>query len=116
MYRDALDVFRKAGAKLEPIAMPDFPTGSIGFVLSAEAAAAFDDLTRDKDKLATLTGAVTGRLAQHLPQLALHSRRRIHPRHAGAAAADAGDGQADVAVRRLPEPGAGQRPACRSPT
>ena len=56
MYRDALDVFRKLGAKLEPIAMPDFPTGSIGFMLSAEAAAAFDDLTRDKEKLATLTG------------------------------------------------------------
>jgi len=56
MYAAALDVFRKAGAKLEPIAMPDFPTSAISFVLSAEAAAAFDDLTRDKDKLATLTG------------------------------------------------------------
>lgn len=60
MYRDALDVFRKAGAKLEPIAMPAFPTGSIGFVLSAEAAAAFDDLTRDKEKLATLTAQSPG--------------------------------------------------------
>lgn len=60
MYADALEVFRKAGAKLEPIAMPDFPTGSIGFVLSAEAAAAFDDLTRDKDKLATLTAQSPG--------------------------------------------------------
>lgn len=60
MYRDALDVFRKAGARLEPISMPDFPTGSIGFVLSAEAAAAFDDLTRDKDKLATLTAQSPG--------------------------------------------------------
>ncbi|MDP3720239.1 MAG: amidase [Acidobacteriota bacterium] len=60
MYAQALDVFRKAGAKLEPIAMPDFPTGSIGFVLSAEAAAAFDDLTRDKEKLATLTAQSPG--------------------------------------------------------
>ncbi len=60
MYRDALEVFRKAGATLEPIAMPDFPTGSIGFVLSAEAAAAFDDLTRDKDQLATLTAQSPG--------------------------------------------------------
>ena len=56
MYADALAVFRKLGAKLEPMAMPDFPNQAIGFVLSAEAAAAFDDLTRDKDKLATLTG------------------------------------------------------------
>ena len=30
--RDALDAFRKLGAKLEPIAMPDFPTGSMGIV------------------------------------------------------------------------------------
>lgn len=60
MYADALEVFRKAGAKLEPIAMPDFPTGSISFVLSAEAAAAFDDLTRDKEKLATLTAQSPG--------------------------------------------------------
>ena len=60
MYAAALEVFRKAGAKLEPIAMPDFPTGSIGFVLSAEAAAAFDDLTRDKNQLATLTAQSPG--------------------------------------------------------
>ena len=60
MYRDVLDVFRKLGAKLEPITMPDFPTGSIGFVLSAEAAAAFDDLTRDREKLASLTGQSPG--------------------------------------------------------
>jgi len=60
MYRDALDQFRKLGAKLEPMSMPEFPTGAIGFVLSAEAAAAFDDLTRDKEKLATLTGQSPG--------------------------------------------------------
>ncbi|MFM8535616.1 MAG: amidase [Acidimicrobiia bacterium] len=60
MYATALDVFRKLGAKLEPMSMPEFPTGAIGFVLSAEAAAAFDDLTRDKEKLATLTGQSPG--------------------------------------------------------
>jgi len=60
MYRDALDTFRKLGAKLEPMAMPEFPSGAIGFVLSAEAAAAFDDLTRDRDKLATLTAQSPG--------------------------------------------------------
>ena len=60
MYATALDVFRKAGAKLEPMSMPEFPTSAIGFVLSAEAAAAFDDLTRDKEKLATLTGQSPG--------------------------------------------------------
>jgi len=60
MYADALDVFRKAGARLEPMAMPDFPSGAIGFVLSAEAAAAFDDLTRNKEQLASLTGQSPG--------------------------------------------------------
>ncbi len=60
MYAAALDVFRKAGAKLEPMAMPEFPNQAIGFVLSAEAAAAFDDLTRNKEQLATLTGQSAG--------------------------------------------------------
>jgi Asp-tRNA(Asn)/Glu-tRNA(Gln) amidotransferase A subunit family amidase len=60
MYADALAVFRKLGAKLEPMAMPDFPNQAIGFVLSAEAAAAFDDLTRNKEQLASLTGQSPG--------------------------------------------------------
>jgi Asp-tRNA(Asn)/Glu-tRNA(Gln) amidotransferase A subunit family amidase len=60
MYAEALDVFRKAGARLEPMAMPDFPSGAIGFVLSAEAAAAFDDLTRNREQLASLTGQSPG--------------------------------------------------------
>lgn len=60
LYAQALEVFRKAGARLEPLALPDFPTGGIGFVLSAEAAAAFDDLTRNKEQLATLTAQSPG--------------------------------------------------------
>ena len=48
LLRDALDVLRAAGATLDPIEMPDFPTSAINFILSAEAAAAFDDLTRSK--------------------------------------------------------------------
>lgn len=44
---DALDVYRKLGATLEPIEMPGVALGrAINFVLSVEAAAAFDDLTR----------------------------------------------------------------------
>ncbi len=45
---DALDVFRKLGVTLEPIELPDFPTGAINFILNVEGAAAFDDLTRSK--------------------------------------------------------------------
>ncbi|MEX2571532.1 MAG: amidase [Gemmatimonadota bacterium] len=48
--RAALDVLRSLGADLLPVELPDFPYGDLTFVLSAEAAAAFDDLTRsDRD-------------------------------------------------------------------
>lgn len=48
MYTDALDVFRKAGARLVPIDLPDFPAQAIRFILNTEGAAAFDDLTRSR--------------------------------------------------------------------
>ena len=47
LYKDALAVLEKAGAKLVPIELPKFSAGSLRFILSAEAAAAFDDITRD---------------------------------------------------------------------
>ena len=47
VYKTALDVLEKAGAKLTPIELPKFPAASLRFILSAEAAAAFDDITRD---------------------------------------------------------------------
>ena len=46
LLKAALDVLRAQGAKLEPMELPDFPTDSINFILDAEGAAAFDDLTR----------------------------------------------------------------------
>src|SRR3954470_3239346 len=49
LLKEALDVLRGAGAKLDPIALPEFPANALGFILSAEAAAAFDDLTRSKE-------------------------------------------------------------------
>jgi Asp-tRNA(Asn)/Glu-tRNA(Gln) amidotransferase A subunit family amidase len=42
----ALDTLRSMGINLTPVDMPDFPFGSIVPMLEAEAAAAFDDLTR----------------------------------------------------------------------
>jgi Asp-tRNA(Asn)/Glu-tRNA(Gln) amidotransferase A subunit family amidase len=48
LLKEALDVLRAGGAKLEPMTLPEFPANAIGFILSAEAAAAFDDLTRSK--------------------------------------------------------------------
>ncbi len=54
----ALTVFREQGAKLIPVEMPeDFPVSAMRIILSAEAAAAFDDLTRsDRDTLLNAQG------------------------------------------------------------
>jgi Asp-tRNA(Asn)/Glu-tRNA(Gln) amidotransferase A subunit family amidase len=50
MYRDVLDVYRTLGAKLQPVSLPDMSlAGQISFILDAEAAASFDELTRSGD-------------------------------------------------------------------
>ncbi|HZS48783.1 MAG TPA: amidase [Blastocatellia bacterium] len=47
IYKAALDDLKKAGADLQPISLPDFPAGALRIILEAEAATAFDDITRD---------------------------------------------------------------------
>src|SRR5260370_3550522 len=42
----ALDVFKRLGINLIPVDLPDVPYDAMRIILSAEAAAAFDDLTR----------------------------------------------------------------------
>jgi Asp-tRNA(Asn)/Glu-tRNA(Gln) amidotransferase A subunit family amidase len=42
----ALETLRSMGVSLTPVSIPDFPFGSLVPMLEAEAAAAFDDLTR----------------------------------------------------------------------
>ena len=59
VYKTALEVLEKAGAKLQPIEMPKFSTGSLRFILSAEAATAFDDITRD-GRVNQLSGQAPG--------------------------------------------------------
>ena len=50
----ALEKLRQMGANLIPVKLPDLPYTSISFTLSAEAAAAFDQLTRsNRDDLLT---------------------------------------------------------------
>ncbi len=52
IFNDVLDVYRKAGARPEPVEIPSNITSisnTIGFILNTEGAAAFDDLTRSKD-------------------------------------------------------------------
>ena len=46
VQRAALDDLRRAGLALEPIELPAFPAEALRVILNAEAAAAFDDLTR----------------------------------------------------------------------
>src|SRR5437867_12722868 len=47
----ALDVFRRLGINLIPVELPDLPYDAMRVILSAEAAASFDELTRsDRDK------------------------------------------------------------------
>jgi Asp-tRNA(Asn)/Glu-tRNA(Gln) amidotransferase A subunit family amidase len=47
MYRQALADLEKAGVKMTAIELPKFPTQNIRYILTAEAATAFDDITRD---------------------------------------------------------------------
>jgi Asp-tRNA(Asn)/Glu-tRNA(Gln) amidotransferase A subunit family amidase len=47
LYKEALDALKAAGATLEPLELPKFSTGSLLIILSAEAATAFDDITRN---------------------------------------------------------------------
>ncbi|HLG17818.1 MAG TPA: amidase [Blastocatellia bacterium] len=47
MFAEALDALRSAGAKLEPVELPKFSTQGLRIILVAEAAAAFDDITRN---------------------------------------------------------------------
>ncbi|MBI4902961.1 MAG: amidase [Acidobacteria bacterium] len=47
LYDQAIADLRKAGAKLTPVELPNVDTGPLMLILSAEGAAAFDDLTRD---------------------------------------------------------------------
>jgi len=47
MYKEALSALENAGVKMTAIELPKFPTQNIRYILSAEAATAFDDITRD---------------------------------------------------------------------
>lgn len=52
-----LEALRSLGIELTPVELPDFPARAISFILSAEAAAAFDELTRSgKDDLLVRQG------------------------------------------------------------
>ena len=47
LYDQAIADLTRAGAKMIPVTLPDFNAGPLRVILSAEGAAAFDDLTRE---------------------------------------------------------------------
>ncbi|MEP6568975.1 MAG: amidase [Acidobacteriota bacterium] len=47
IYQQALEALKSAGANLQPIEMPKFSVAALRIILVAEAATAFDDITRD---------------------------------------------------------------------
>ena len=50
IYMEVLEVYRKTGAKLIPVDLPDASlTAQLSFILDVEAAASFDELTRSGD-------------------------------------------------------------------
>lgn len=59
MYKQALADLEKAGVKMTAIEMPKFPTQNIRYILTAEAATAFDDITRD-GRVNQLSGQAPG--------------------------------------------------------
>ncbi|HDJ23784.1 MAG TPA: amidase [Candidatus Aminicenantes bacterium] len=46
IHLQALETLRSLGVELIPVKLPDFPVNALSFILDAEAAAAFDELTR----------------------------------------------------------------------
>ncbi|MGA3204181.1 MAG: amidase [Bryobacteraceae bacterium] len=59
IYDDALEALRKAGAKLEEAELPQMNAQPLSVILNAEAAAAFDDITRD-GRVGRLSGQGNG--------------------------------------------------------
>jgi Asp-tRNA(Asn)/Glu-tRNA(Gln) amidotransferase A subunit family amidase len=78
----ALDVFRKLGINLIPVDLPDVPYDAMRIILTAEAAAAFDDLTRsDRDKLLVQQGKFdwpnTFRISRFIPAVDYVNANRL---------------------------------------
>ena len=78
----ALDVLRGMGVKLTPVELPDIPYDAMRFILTAEAAAAFDDLTRsnrDNELVQQTRGdwANTFRTARFIPAVDYINANRL---------------------------------------
>ena len=88
---EVLEVLRSIGIDPAPIELPDLPVGALSFILSAEAAAAFDELTRSGRDDQLVRQEARG-LAQRLPPGAPHPGGGVHPGQPRAHPGDARDG------------------------
>ena len=77
--RAALDDIRSLGLELVPFELPEVPTDAIGFILTTESAAAFDDLTLNGDLDRMKEPPEESRWPDMFPRRPLRSRRRVHP-------------------------------------
>ncbi len=79
--QDAMATLQKLGATLEPVDLPDYPANALSFVLSVEAAAAFDDLTRSRGTdlmtASNSTWGATFRSARFVPAVEYLRAQRI---------------------------------------
>jgi Asp-tRNA(Asn)/Glu-tRNA(Gln) amidotransferase A subunit family amidase len=78
----ALDVLKSMGVNLIPVDLPDLPYDAMRIILTAEAAAAFDDMTRtDRDKLMVQQGKFdwpnTFRTARFIPAVDYVNANRV---------------------------------------
>jgi Asp-tRNA(Asn)/Glu-tRNA(Gln) amidotransferase A subunit family amidase len=79
---EAKATLEKLGAKLEPVDLPNnYPANALSFVLSVEAAAAFDDLTRSRGTdlmtASNSTWGATFRAARFVPAVEYLRAQRI---------------------------------------
>lgn len=78
---EAKGALEKLGAKLEPVELPSYPANALNFVLSVEAAAAFDDLTRSRGTdlmtASNSTWGATFRSARFVPAVEYLRAQRI---------------------------------------
>ncbi len=80
--KNVLAVLRSLGADLTPIDLPEYPINNLSFILSAEAAAAFDELTRtgaDDDMVRQIKNAWPNefRTARFIPAVEYIQANRI---------------------------------------
>jgi Asp-tRNA(Asn)/Glu-tRNA(Gln) amidotransferase A subunit family amidase len=79
MMQEVLGVMGKLGAKLEPVDLPPFNANQLGFILTVEAAAAFDELTRSRgtDLMERSSWPATFRAARFVPAVEYLRAQRI---------------------------------------